>query len=516
VLAFISLLFGLSFILYSLGNATPPYVDRNILSNDPMYWIGNLISLKYEYPPIDFRNYPVKFGYHYFSSAQLAFVSMVTKIRAINLGFGFTVIQSSFLLIASIYVLVSEFTNDARKKTLVIFQILFTSGFEKIVIVTYAEHMLHAPFGYEYGTAAFLYTITLLVKIVKRKNFFLQIAFFLSFFSLCGIKANHASIVLVCVGIYCLWLLKTRHFTDGLLFGIISGGIFVFVYIFITKSRDWSVGTQIVFKPIFNDYLKGLYDKITCFGEWKSPMFLGVPIFVICFFALSNPIAFLSSVIASAKRKWDVFDVMFSISILTGVLLTILITMLGKSNMYFVMSIFPLCFIWMIKNYNITIDQISLLKGSIIIVYALILLISCACFLDGFKGDAMRNGISRGINHLNHVADEDLTGEEINYISAQQFEAYDWIRNNTLPQDVIIMNIKSYVPGVISERFCKTDSVIHKSETLEDAYDQVRSYNSIGMHYYIWLNYGDEMKYEPILGEKVFDNSEVSIFYYTE
>lgn len=104
------------------ANFFPPLVEENSVYHDLLYWIGNTITLMRGYPAMSFREYPqYPYTYHFFSSMQLSVIAIVTNIRPVFLGFGFSVIQPAIIMITGAYVLLRKIT---AKKALILFAMI--------------------------------------------------------------------------------------------------------------------------------------------------------------------------------------------------------------------------------------------------------------------------------------------------------------------------------------------------------------------------------------------------------
>lgn len=140
-LLFITVMFAIELFTYSGYNMLPPYTDGSNIWKDIRYWIGNTVSLKINYPPADFRSLRLNYGYHFFSSIQLAVESIVTGIPVATLSINFSFIQAIIIVVGGIYCLAEKYVKKSSTLSLLFFLLLFTSGYEGITRVSYVSHM---------------------------------------------------------------------------------------------------------------------------------------------------------------------------------------------------------------------------------------------------------------------------------------------------------------------------------------------------------------------------------------
>lgn len=108
-------LFTVQFLLQGLGNQLPITGGRTY-QNDMMYWEGNIVSLTKSFPPMNVRRYGSGYGYHYFSSLQMALINMTTGINVATLGGCFSFIQAHFMLLFSAFALFSTVLKSKKKE----------------------------------------------------------------------------------------------------------------------------------------------------------------------------------------------------------------------------------------------------------------------------------------------------------------------------------------------------------------------------------------------------------------
>ena len=148
------------------------------------------------------------------------------------------------------------------------------------------------------------------------------------------------------------------------------------------------------------------------------------------------------------KKKWGWLDSACLIMIAAGVWVTMNVGMIGSSNMYFMMAIYPVVLEWFLLH----VDQVKHMKLWIAPLL-IVIIISFRGFLVGYGEDSMPALVSKG--YTNYFGKECTEYDPLNrsYISKSQYEAYDFIRNHTNSNTLITTNKVQEVVGVFTERY---------------------------------------------------------------
>ena len=135
------LVIAIYLVVFSTSNYYPTAVSGNSYYCDNLFWIGNSIELKIEFPPVDFRTLKEGFHYHLFSSMQIAEESLVTGIPVADIVFRFQFIPYSFLIAFAFYGTFFEASKNRILSVLLVLVFLLTSGQERMMIITWMHHL---------------------------------------------------------------------------------------------------------------------------------------------------------------------------------------------------------------------------------------------------------------------------------------------------------------------------------------------------------------------------------------
>lgn len=462
ILTFMGGMFLASFFAGCCCNLIPPIVDEGQLTNDLTHWCGNIIELTRNMPPKNFYYYVQDFSYHWFSSAQLAFISLSTDIRPIYLGYYFSAIQSVLLRLFAFYLVMQKCTSDIRLQRLGALLMFFSSGLEQVVDVTYLAHSYHASFGVEYGMAIFILFVGLLmIKSEEKKNILrTSILVWICVFILSGEKVSYAIVGLIGLGIMSIgWLIK-KEYLKSLLTGLPSLIIFVVEYEtiikltrFVTNNDVGLDGAVQIIHPIWSTYLAKRLANIQCVTD-----LIGLPaepFFIILFILLASPvcfyIVFYSSLMTTKEKKWNLLDISLLGMYLGGFFITIFYTMYGTSNMYFVFASYVVAIIWFIKSKLQWSDRArKILRCAVV----LSILGFCWGYLPGGRASLVAylyKSYSLLVYQKSHVKlDTNYTRD---HVDKEDFEAYEWLRKNTSSDCIIMTNRNTKILGAFTERY---------------------------------------------------------------
>ena len=179
----------------------------------------------------------VTLPYHYFSSLHVAFSSLVSNIDIFTLSFPLYPLTKSLLLIGGLNYLLESFHAGRWQKFLLINAIVFSTGFERISLVTNFHHFHLCPFGLDVGfsfSAFFLASITESFRKSERPVDWSLFAVVMLFFAaVVGVKAPLAVPLSIYAGGICLYWLLNKKYDYGFLYGISIAVIFLLISIFI-------------------------------------------------------------------------------------------------------------------------------------------------------------------------------------------------------------------------------------------------------------------------------------------
>ena len=456
----ILVLSGIVFVTYSLCNMLPIKAQANTYWPDLMYWIGNSISLTKGFPPLDFRDYPQSYNYHYFSSMQIAVINLITKINVVEISFCYSYIQPIIMIVMGLYMVIKRFVTQKLLIILGMILAIFTTGFEYVALVTYAPHMYSEQFGFDYAVGASLFLLYFLHVLIVDGFSWKQFGIIsVLFATLIGLKGPTGSILLVGIGILCIYWIIKKQVKQSFICGGITLTIFASVYFGITNTKGY--GGESLSQTLSN--MEGVHSHNT--------NILYDIVYMVYYMIISNPILFSLCIIAiiitvSKIKNIDVFDVMLIGMILCGIFITINTQFNGNSQMYFIMAIFPMAAILVVKkilviweNREYTYKRIYLglliagtLVGSVMMIYGLRIYIN--------KGitNYIRNGIvitsENEPQYRNTIVDKSL------------YEVYIFMRDNLDEYDVIATTSKEQMCGIFTEKY----TILYDIKTQDEKY----------------------------------------------
>lgn len=455
---FLFTMLSISVFTYAGANLLPPKANQNILLNDLLYWVGNTIELTREFPPKDFRSYPNNFNYHYFSSLQLAYESIITGIKPVVLSFAFSFIQSVTLMVMGAIVVFRKCTQNIGYIILGMFLLFFTSGDENLVGITYMGHMYLGGFGQDYGMGIFLFLLYFLVELYEKKEFDIKISIIviMTLGINMGIKTPFACIALCGIGVLCIGWLLDKSYKKAFTVGIPILVVFILGFIYVVNVIGYGGSLDVLKQPTMlesNWDLQVIYNNLGMIGTIRIPRFMQEILFYIYYCILCNP-AIFSLLIVSVlfgvvkEHKWKLIDSILMTMIITGAWITLYIGMVGFSNMYFMMVIYPVCICFALyRSEIIPIRWYTVITGSIVII------ISFVGFMNGHGDDTLFSALCKGYGNYFHTADTDYDVLNRSYINESQYEAYMYIREHTTPDTLLTTNKEQMIVGVFTERY---------------------------------------------------------------
>lgn len=455
---FIIILLCIETFAYACENLLPLKIEDNALYHDVLYWIGNTIELKREFPPKDFRNYPNIYNYHYFSSIQLALESIVTEIRPIVLSLSFEFIQPITMIVTGAYLLFRRFTSKGWYIGFGLFALLFNSGFETVAIVTYVEHMYVGPFGFDYGMGCFLFLLYFLVRQYQKPRFDekLSILSILLVGITTGTKASFGAIGILGAGVLCILWLINKKYKKAFINGIFMLIVFLLIYFCVTNPIGYagSLSNTLSYDKIYE--VGTIINKIYLWlNEHFNQKWMVNFFFYFIYSFLSNPCIFFLEILVTIRlfpyhNKIDGLSIAFYVMVIVGTLLTIHVGMPGLSNMYFIMATYPVAIALALKNSGRT--------NSHIIIKILTLFFCILSWVGWMRGydvsilDHMKNGWNNCFNSYEIVENNML---DRGYINKSQYQAYCFLKDTD--EMMITTNRENRVVGVVTEKYVIID-----------------------------------------------------------
>lgn len=525
----IAILFVVSFITFSCRYALPTYIEGNSYFNDLFFWAGDAVELNKEFPPADFRTLQPNYRYHYFSALQLAVVSRVTGIAVARVAFTYSFIQAAVLMGLSAYCLTVRMIRNSKVRVITLLLLFFSTGFEKIILVTYFWHIYFLPMGF--NTAyAFEMTIALLliIQMKEDKVSSSNVIWMMIFFAICtGLKGPVGTVIMVGIGVSCLQWLCKKEYKKAFGYGIAALCTFAMMYFLFMqgalKNYDTHVKTtqtiQTANETVQTDQMvqrvqDGIDGKIN-----RMLRFIGYSI-------LLNPwtvwAAFIYVCICSLLKTIKKDEIMFSSMILIGISLGYFIVMNGHSEAYFSVSIF--CFTAILAGKGIEkIAEVGAMylvdnKVKMWICKSFMALFVICMIMFSYKFSYYKDTVSGGMTNLIGRTSSDVIEDGI---SKKEYEAYDWIRTNTEEMALLLCDRQlegdMFASGVFSERhvyYClHSEEVDEARKVFQGEEEYLQKFIDKGIDYIVQTK-----RFSPnfTVGEerckKVFENTDTVVW----
>ena len=437
-------------IIYSGANISPTVTGSSTYLRDVQYWVNTSIGLFLNFPPQAPYLSGFTLYYHYFSNIHVAFSSLVSNIDIFTLSFPLYPLTKSLLLIGGLNFFLDTFNATKFQKLLLLITILFSTGIERISIVTNFHHFHLAPLGLDVGFAYGAFFIASFVEDFRESNDPLNrlsfLATMLFYVITVGAKAPLAVALSIFPGVVCIvWLFRKKFnycFTYGI--GIIA--IFMIVNIFCVgtfstlNNLSVSQGIQLssieallIINKFTNTYLNLILSVLFA-------LFTAQPVLVFLF-----AIACIMYGIDLGKDKLQTDQIIIQGALISTTLISMafsqIIDHVGNSEMYFMMA----AYIPMIALSIYTLNSLSnakypIVQKVILTICLPMLMIQIYYFLfAAWGGYSATSSIKTGIenirgNLVQFSSDADIP---INSIQQTDFDGLVWIRENT-PKNTLI------------------------------------------------------------------------------
>lgn len=466
------------------ANFFPPLVEDNSIYHDLLYWIGNTITLMRGYPAMSFREYPqYPYTYHFFSSMQLSVISIVTNIRPVFLGFGFSFIQPAMLMITGAYVLIRRITSKKALIILAIITIFLSEGKVDLTVVAVLYKLLVAQFGYDIGMGYYLFFFFMLWIQWKQEKFDIKLCFMTIFFFVLtlGSKAPFGVMALGAAGMLCLVWLFRKQFKKAFCYGIPLVLSFLVMYLFVVNLGSSDQPESSLLQTILNEnpfiywispFLRMTHENIML---WFGNLTIFRPVVELLIgmiaLILSNYCIFLSFFyflfmkIIKCKN-WDGFDTACVAVIIVGTAITMNWGNPDSSVMYFMMTTYIPAVLFSVR----TADQLSSIenywtgirKTGLTILFIAVL--ACGVADAYLQSDGYSHSLKKGWKHVTASLENHYDPNDRSYICTDDYAAYEWIRCNTTEETLVTVNVGlqrgreegsryGRVPGVFTERY---------------------------------------------------------------
>lgn len=560
-LVLIVVVFLLELFAYAGYNLLPPYTDGTDVWRDLLFWIGNTVSLKLGYPPVEFRTLRENFSYHFFSSMQLASESIVTGIPVAELSVYFSYIQAIIILIGGLYCLLIKFSNKKLTITLFSLMLLFTSGYEGITRVSYVSHMYFSQYAFDYGMGFTFFLLYALIELFDNpfewKRY--SLACFL-FAALMGIKATFACIALVGIGCICFFFLLRREWKKSVVFGVSILCIFAFLYLNVCNISGYSgisgiskevkvqEGVRLSGQPQSKEVVKvneqlnpkanvevGNEKQVELVGiniggvihisksHWEVcenlaairekiflydfiPAFVLEIIFFVLFVTICNPCLYILIYLIVLykiirREKFDYWDISCFAMMLVGMLIGLYIQMYGKSNVYFAMATYPIALMFVAKNIHVRLYSKNYTWS---VIAGCLILFGFNLFFNHAAYEPIMTYCELGREKYYYSINNKSEIEEAQEgISTSEYEALLFVREEIEPNEIIVC---------VNERTGHTgfEGIITEHKVVNCMPDNVKGMLEKWESDYLVVSC-NALKKIGIEGKKIFENDEWSV-----
>lgn len=243
-------LFLFGFLFVNVFAYSAYYLGTNVngvshISRDMQYWCSNSVALKIQFPADNLFMQGSELFYHYFSSIQIAFFSIISGIDVFTLSFPLYSLAKTFIVVGAAIYISELLCVDIRWFILGVLLLICTTGFEDISVVTYLHHILISPFGFDIGYAYGIYFVACLIVQWRKKRFEKSSWILIClFWAACvGAKAPIALVLLLIPGALCFYWLLKRKWKLGLCYGCSILSIFLVINFFCVGAFSVVQGT---------------------------------------------------------------------------------------------------------------------------------------------------------------------------------------------------------------------------------------------------------------------------------
>lgn len=478
---------GFGYSVVSYGNIVNTYNT----TQDVFYHTENTISASYQFPLTNFRQYvmPNTLYYHYFTNIANSVTTYVCGIPIGNFECHLDLVRGVLLLSLSYYGMMQKICKNSMVRFMVSILTLFSLGNESATGINLVGHLFINPFGYDYGVSLSILFLILSFYIFENKvNIKLSIVAIVLCMAATGAKGPVFVVAAFAFAIEVIYHFFKRNVKEKISLALFSIGVFIaFILVFVFVTIDMSGNSvDVATHSLEFKFLQSLRDMYV----WKYhdllvgkgvPEFLGV-LFTIAVWAFTaKPGLFLACCLAVflliLKRvKIDlIFGMLFGASAF-GCLLILCLTQSGGSERYFSMTGFIMLSFMTAHALSLVMDKCEWKNVNsclpIVLTGVLVLFL-----LPGFKYWAYTcetEVFARGIDTIFCSSDyEEPNVEVMSSVRKAELQAYDWIRENTVFDDVFVNNIylvenaeRNYTPTAFSERRNWIDGwIFQKSDT---------------------------------------------------
>ncbi len=417
---------------------------------DIQYWVNVTVGLFLNFPPQAPYLDGFILNYHYFSNIHVAFSSLVSGIDIFTLSFPLYPLTKSLLLIGGLNYLLDTFRATKWQKALLLIAICFSTGYERISIVTNFHHFHLAPFGLDIGFAFGAFFIASFTEQYRESdaplNWPSYLMTLLFYAVMVGAKAPLAAVLSIYPAVLCLhWLLKKKY-SHAFAYGIGILVLFLVISIFFVGMFSAVNNLSEVQRMRFYTINELLITR-------KFPLMAANLIISVLYRSLTaQPLLILLYALACVKFLVDIYrkrignsDIPIRIALIYTTLISILLSQIiniaGRSEMYFMIAAYlPLSALGIYALSHSEQSNYPVIQKVFLAISFLILAIQVYFFLFAAWGgfNAMKS-LKEGVANLTGTSANVSLNDEFSASSIQRsdVEGLVWIREKT-PKDAII------------------------------------------------------------------------------
>ncbi len=511
---------------YSGKNMIPNVLPETDFESDILYWIGNIIELSKEFPPLNFRNYPRPYNYHYLSSLQLALVTSVTNIRPMVLGIVFHYVQAVFIYVFGLYFLFTRFSKNRAIVALVMAVALFSTGLEEQTFILYNLKLHIVPIGFDYGFGCFIWVMYLVWRFSEtgKPNFRLIVLLWVAILILTGVKGPFGIAAVLICGLLCLFKLFRKEAKAALFTGLPILAAFLIAFFFITNVTGYinkglleyfhGAGSGAENNQLQNSLYGIRYSALLTAEIPAVFKAAAIPVFTVVYIIAANPFIAaleLSAIIRAIlkKRIFEPFNLSLILSVLILNLVTLNFHILGSSEMFFSLASLPVGLILFMNNARESETQEAAYLGACV-------LIGLTCFFLNTAFNELSYSLKRGMaGILKHEITLNADAYTYrNHVTRKQKEGFEYLRN--LPGELVLTNNNDLAMGCFTEKYSIQNeewkelfSEADETKTVQKLEDMIE----YGINYVVVdrIQLSDyELKDER--AELIFENADIGIY----
>lgn len=520
-----------------------PYIgERNTYSGDYLDWVRKIATFKRDASA--FMAMVKNYHYHYLGMLQQAAVAKVTNISAFGMASQYSHIEASVFVGLSSYAIVDRLIKNKKAQITALVLILFSTGFEGKVPVSYLWHLYIVPMSYQIAQSLGV-MILLLILIQLDEEFDPHKLFVTVCLLMCctGTKGATGAVIFGGVGLACLYVFfiqKRKKMAVIYCVCALAGFGLVYAYLmptaqvfndraFLTfggsnaeETADTAADEVVDEAETGADTAadeavdEAADEAVTAADEKESLLSRGIGKLggYIRYFIYVNPwtmlpmVALIGYSIVHRNIKKEHL-LLFAVT-MAGTMLGYFIHFFGHSEMYFTLTVYPFaavlagCLLEIIFSRGMSVGRQSAVMAALC-VGAVIFTVIFDC--DGDFRKCLVKGLDNFWIFQDNVIDDKDGGLVLDY---DEFYAYDWIRTNTQPDALILTNrLRIGEEGFLFSSLTERELVAVEGYLEEE--EEFDQFSGMGVDYIVFNKYLGQFSCPPDRGETIFENEQMII-----